>query len=163
MFITVADLAPFAEIDVIKATAMIEDAEASALIAAPCLSDPTNPTQPNPALTDHQTSFVRSVLRSAILRWNDAGSGAIVQQTAGPFSETIDASRVRRGMFWPSEIDQLKSVCATINGTTSGGAFAIDMLSPQSTHLGWCSAALGAEYCSCGVDIAGHPIYEFGG
>lgn len=44
------------------------------------------------------------------------------------------------------------------------GAFAIDMVpSAGSAHLPWCSLMMGATYCSCGVDIAGVPIYELGG
>lgn len=44
------------------------------------------------------------------------------------------------------------------------GAFSIDMVpSLGSMHLPWCSLAMGATYCSCGVDIAGVPIYELGG
>ena len=43
------------------------------------------------------------------------------------------------------------------------GAFAIDMVpSAGAGHLPWCSLAFGATYCSCGVDIAGKPIYETG-
>ena len=40
------------------------------------------------------------------------------------------------------------------------GAFSIDMVSTSAAHLPWCSIMLGANYCSCGVDIAGTPIYE---
>jgi hypothetical protein len=29
-----------------------------------------------------------------------------------------------------------------------------------SAHLPWCNLAFGALCCSCGVDIAGEPIYE---
>ena len=44
-----------------------------------------------------------------------------------------------------------------------GGAFVLDMISTASYHLDWCSYSLGANYCSCGADIAGVPIYELGG
>lgn len=48
--------------------------------------------------------------------------------------------------------------------TDPSGAFAIDMVpSLGALHLAWCSLAMGALYCSCGVDIAGVPIYETGG
>lgn len=43
-----------------------------------------------------------------------------------------------------------------------GGAFVLDTLGLSSAHLDWCSYSLGANYCSCGVDIAGYPIYELG-
>lgn len=42
------------------------------------------------------------------------------------------------------------------------GAYAIDRVPTGSEHLPWCAASLGALYCSCGADIAGHPIYEVG-
>lgn len=43
------------------------------------------------------------------------------------------------------------------------GAFGIDMLaSAGAPHLPWCSLMMGANYCSCGVDIAGYPIFEGG-
>ena len=45
----------------------------------------------------------------------------------------------------------------------TSGAFSVDMLgSAFAGHLPWCSLAFGANYCSCGVDIAGVPIYEGG-
>lgn len=44
----------------------------------------------------------------------------------------------------------------------ASGAFSIDMVGSSSAHLPWCSLMLGASYCSCGVDIAGYPIFEGG-
>lgn len=38
-------------------------------------------------------------------------------------------------------------------------SFAIDTVSDTSTHLPWCTLSLGGTYCSCGVDIAGEPIF----
>ena len=46
--------------------------------------------------------------------------------------------------------------------TDPDGAFAIDMLGTATAHLLWCSLMFGADYCSCGVDIAGTPIFEGG-
>lgn len=46
---------------------------------------------------------------------------------------------------------------------SESGAFSIDMLpTVGAPHLPWCSLMMGANYCSCGVDIAGVPIYETG-
>jgi len=45
----------------------------------------------------------------------------------------------------------------------TSGAFSVDSVSFGTAHLPWCSLMLGANYCSCGVDIAGRPIYEGGG
>lgn len=159
IFITATDLEPFADIPAAKADAMIEDAEAQAIDAAPCLVDPDDPTAPNGTLSAAKLALVKSILRSALLRWNDAGTGATQQQVAGPFSHTIDTKQPRRSMFWPSELDQLRGVCGA---GERGGAFAIDTLPPGSAHLAWCSLKLGATYCSCGVDIAGAPLYEGG-
>jgi hypothetical protein len=44
----------------------------------------------------------------------------------------------------------------------SSGAFSVDMLGTSTLHLPWCSLMFGATYCSCGVDIAGTPIFEGG-
>lgn len=44
--------------------------------------------------------------------------------------------------------------------TEPDGAFAFDMAPTVTAHLYWCSLTMGAAYCSCGVDIAGEPIYE---
>lgn len=46
--------------------------------------------------------------------------------------------------------------------TDPSGAFAIDMLGVASVHLLWCSYSMGALWCSCGVDIAGFPLFEGG-
>lgn len=100
--ITPADLAPFAEIDPVKAQAMIDDALAMATVAAPCIRD-DDFAYPDAAL---------AIIRGAILRWNDASSGAITQQSAGPFQVTVDSNTRRNGMFWPSEIVDLGKLCA---------------------------------------------------
>jgi len=52
----------------------------------------------------------------------------------------------------------------TLLGLTApaGGAFALDMVGTSNLHLPWCSLYFGATYCSCGVDIAGYPIFEGG-
>lgn len=45
---------------------------------------------------------------------------------------------------------------------TSGSAFTLDAVGLDTIHLPWCNLNFGAEYCSCGADIAGYPIYELG-
>jgi hypothetical protein len=148
-FINPSDLAPFADIEAAKAAAMIEDAEAQATLTAPCLSDL--------AADDPKRSAVKSILRGAILRWDEAGSGAVTQRQVGPFGQTIDTRQQRRSLFWPSEIEQLQGLCAS---GEKAKAFAVDTVAAASLHLPWCSLNFGATYCSCGVDIAGEPIYE---
>lgn len=46
--------------------------------------------------------------------------------------------------------------------TEPSGAFSLDLVGTSSLHLPWCSFNFGATYCSCGVDIAGFPIFEGG-
>jgi hypothetical protein len=151
------DLAPFADIDEAKASAMIADATAQAILAAPCLAEPAN-------LTDHQRAAVKAVLRGAILRWDEAGAGGVTQhqQTAGPFSESMTiAAPQRRGLFWPTELEQLEAVCKAVTGSTAGGAWSINA-APRSRrrHADACSLNLGANFCSCGANLAGSPLWE---
>jgi len=115
-FLTVDDLTPFAPIDSAKAAAMIEDAEAMAVLAAPCISaaDFTN------------SAAVKAILRGAVLRWNEAGTGALSAQAAGPFSQTLDTRQERRGMFWPSEIVALQNLCP------QAGALTLSLAGPDA-------------------------------
>jgi hypothetical protein len=47
--------------------------------------------------------------------------------------------------------------------TDPSGAFGIDMVPVSgSNHVPWCSLLMGANYCSCGVNYAGVPIFEVG-
>lgn len=119
-FIAPSDLAPFAQIDEAKASAMIDDAYARAARVAPCLQDEDFQADPG------NVAVVRSVLRAAILRRNDAGSGATQYQTAGPFAQQTATGQPHRSMLWPSEIEELQAVCAAYSGTSSGGAFSIN-------------------------------------
>lgn len=58
-------------------------------------------------------------------------------------------------------IDEWWDLLSPTNPT--GGAFSITPSGSGSDHLPWCSSMLGALFCSCGVDIAGAPIYETDG
>lgn len=46
---------------------------------------------------------------------------------------------------------------------SNSGAFSIQIAGCESSHLAWCSFSMGANWCSCGVDIAGYPIFELNG
>lgn len=122
-FLDASDLSAFATIDAAKAEAMIEDAEAMAVLAAPCISAGTFAYQ----------AAVKAILRGAVLRWNDSGSGALQAQTAGPFGQTLDTRQERRGMFWPSEIVALQSLC----GDSQGGVYSTSLAGPDRADGYW--------------------------
>lgn len=148
-YITIDDLSPFATIAQAKAQAMIADAVAQAILAAPCLADESD-------LDADQKAAVRAVLRQAILRWNDSGTGAFQQQTAGPFSVAFDTRATRRALFWPSELEQLQAICAAVTGASDGGAYGVDTAwSSTAIHADDCALVFGATYCSCGSALNG--------
>lgn len=149
--LTLTDLAPFADIEPVKAQAMIDDALAMAERVAPCITT-TEFAYPAAA---------KAILRGAIIRWHDAGSGALQSQTAGPFGQVVDTRQPRRGMFWPSEIEQLQDLC---KGSELSGAFSIDTLPVFSgAHNDTCAINFGALYCSCGAVLTqALPLYEYG-
>ena len=122
MFLTPADLAPFADIDEAKAAAMIEDVEARAAQAAPCI------TTPEFLADEPRTGAVRAILRQAVLRWNDAGTGVFTQLGAGPYQASSDNRQERKALLWPSEISDLRDICASFSGDTAAGAFELDTL-----------------------------------
>lgn len=125
-----SDLTPFAVIDATKAQAMIDDALALAARVAPCIL----------ADTFAYAAAAKAILRGAILRWNDSGSGALQAQTAGPFGQTLDTRQVRKGMFWPSEIEQLQELCglsSTVYTTSLAGPDVEDSTLVEPYYLGW--------------------------
>lgn len=96
-----------------KANEMISDALAEAYRVAPCLKTVEDPDI---------LASAKAVLRRAILRWADSGTGALQQwsNTDGPFgrSATID-TRVSGsvGLFYPSEESKLRDLCASSSGS----------------------------------------------
>lgn len=130
-FLTVDDVVVFEPgIDQDKAQVMIDDATALAVLAAPCIGEDTF----------DNADAVKAVLRGAILRWNDSGSGALASQTVGPFGQTYDTRSDRRGMFWPSEIAQLRSLCAT------NGVYTLSMTGPVVADGYWSSTTEWVPY-----------------
>lgn len=112
--LTPDDLEPFADIEAEKAQAMIDDALALAALVAPCIVDDE---------FEHADA-AKAILRGAIIRWNEGGTGALTQQGAGPFQVTYDNRQQRRSLFWPSEITQLQELCR--DGDWTGQAFTIN-------------------------------------
>lgn len=132
----------------------VNGANARASRVAPCLAA-TGDLAP----TDDQLAEAKLILIGAVLRWSEAGSGALQSQTAGPFGQTID-TRQRGGFrLWPSEIADLQDIC---NKAAESRAFAVDTVPSCGYHSPICSVYFGGG-CSCGADIAWQPIYECDG
>ena len=148
--LSVDDLTPFASIPEEKAELMIEDALAMAARVAPCITEDDFAYE----------AAARAVLRGAIIRWHESGTGAMQAQSAGPFSQTLDTRQQRKGMFWPSEIEQLQELCR--GAEDSSGAFAVDTVGTlgYSAHADTCALNFGALYCSCGYVLTQSlPLY----
>jgi len=146
--LTPEDLAPFADIDPAKAAAMIEDALALAATVAPCITEDSFTGE----------GAARAILRGAVLRWHESGTGALQTQSAGPFGVTLDNRQPRRGLFTPTEIEQLQGLCKG----ASTGAYAVDTVSTGAVrHADICALRFGATYCSCGALLTGgDPLWE---
>lgn len=123
------DLQSFAKIDPDKARDMIADAEAMAALAAPCITDPE--FRENEGLV----AALKAILRQSILRRNEAGTGALSQVGAGPFQMSADTRTPTRGLFWPSEIVQLRELCAAFNEEDQDKAFSVNMIPEVAPSL----------------------------
>jgi hypothetical protein len=146
-----ADLEPFATIEAAKAQAMIDDALALAARIAPCIND-EDFLYPAAAL---------AILRSAVLRWNDSGSGAYQSLQVGQVAQSFDNRTPHKSLFWPSEIEALQELC---HGEESlSGAFDVDTVAcGVIAHSEVCALYFGADYCSCGAVLTqGFPLYEW--
>ena len=98
--------------------AWLDAANALAARVAPCLVS----TDPAPSVG--QLAEAKLVLIGMIVRWKDAGAGALASQTAGPFGQTLD-TRVKTGYNpWPSEVERLQAICAS----GAGRAFEINTI-----------------------------------
>lgn len=152
--LSIDDLTPFAPgISEEKAEAMITDALAMATLLAPCIAEDDFVYE----------DAAKAVIRGAILRWHDSGSGANASLTALGFSQSVDTRQPRRTMFWPSEIEQLQKMCAAAeDGAAGDKAWNYDMLGDSSmiVHADTCSINFGTAWCSCGAALSlGEPIY----
>lgn len=111
------DLEPFAVIDEAKAEAMIEDALAMATLYAPCI------------MSDDfaYDAAAKAIIRSAILRWNEAGTGAATSLTALGFGQSFDTRQNRRDMFTNLEVEQLQKLCTQ---SVKARAYEVDLTPP---------------------------------
>ena len=92
------DVTPLADIKPARLTVLIEDAETFATMAAP-------PLAARLTLTDQQRAQVKTILRRAVVRESDAGTGAKTQESAGLYFYMVD-TRTARSVSFLSEEDQ---------------------------------------------------------
>lgn len=96
---------------------------------------------------------VREAVVAMVKRPDDATQVA-VSVDDGSVSRTYRSSKGR--------VSILEEWWALLAPSEKKRAFSIDTVPICSQHLPWCSLSMGAAFCSCGTDIAGHPIYEVG-
>lgn len=119
--LTIDDLSPFApNLSEDKAELMIADALALAARVAPCLSDDD--------LDPADQAAAVAILRGAILRWHDQGSGEGPQLVAGIFQMNPRGTQ-RRSLLLPSEIKDLTAICG---GSGTRKAYSVDMVPEES-------------------------------
>lgn len=106
---------------------------------------------PDQAKTDY---VVREAVVAHIKRPDDATQVTIAVDD-GSSSRSYQSGRGR--------VTILDEWWALLGLVETSGAFAVDMVGAgYCAHLPWCAVMLRANYCSCGVDIAGRPIFEGG-
>jgi hypothetical protein len=113
--LTLADLRAMnpANLDESRAQALIEDATSFAVVRLPALSG---------ALTVDQQDAVRGILREQVLHRYAHGDGNVSQQSAGPFSVTIDSRSTRAPIVSDHALNRLREVL----GINAGYAFSVD-------------------------------------
>lgn len=145
--LTVADMAGLVTADPALLAVVITDVENYATAEVPMLADVMTTSGIFSAET---VDRIRSVLRQAVRRNIEAGTGAVVTQAApGGYSQTVDATAMRRGgMLYARELDTLRKILG--EPKTTGRARQAIMLGGSDTHAPWCSTLWGAR-CDCPV------------
>ena len=145
--LTAADLAGLVTADSALLSIVITDVENYALSEVPELSDSLAATS---TLTLEQVDRVKSILRQAVRRYIEAGTGAVVTQAApGGYSQTVDATAMRRGgLLYARELETLRKIIGVTKQSVRPRT-AI-MLGGSDTHAPWCGTTWGAA-CDCPV------------
>jgi hypothetical protein len=110
----------------------------------------------DPALLDQNK--VDYVVREAVvshIKHPDDATQVSVSVDNGSVAKTYRTARGR--------ITILDEWWELLSPKASSGAFSIIPGKSCSAHLPWCDLMFGGTTCSCGVSIAGYPIYEVEG
>lgn len=110
-----------------------------------------------PSAAEAPASTRRRVVCAVVRRAMEAGLGGGAAQAsiaAGPFS--MNQSPVNpHGDFYLTRNEKLAL------GRGRQKAFSVPVGGAETVrHRPWCALVFAAEYCSCGADVAGEPIYE---
>lgn len=148
---------PFATIDELKArwpdlppgadgTATVNLEDASQFILDVC-----------PAAADASPATRRRIVCAVVKRSMDSPLPAGLttgSETAGGVSMNFTAANPN-GDFYLTKQEKQALGCG------KSKAFGVQIATySASVHRPWCNLNFGATYCSCGVDIAGEPIFE---
>ena len=129
------------------ATVLLEDASQFILDVAPAAASASEATR--------RRIVCAVVRRSMEASTADTAGLESFQQSAGPFAFGGKPSNPH-GDFYLTKAEKQAL-------TGSQKAFSISIGgSVGPYHAEWCSLNFGANYCSCGADIAGYPIYGDG-
>jgi len=112
--LTLADIRALEpNVDENKAQALIEDVLSLARVKVPGLTG---------TLSLDQQDAIKGILREQVLRRYSSGDGDIQQQSAGPFSMTVDSRSTRTPILSKFAMNRLRDVL----GTNTGTAFEVD-------------------------------------
>lgn len=147
--LTADDMAGLVTADPALLNVVITDVENYAISEIPGLDDVVLTTGVFP---EQVVARVRSVLRQAVRRYIEAGTGAIVTQAApGGYSQTVDATALRRGgLLYARELDTLRKILG-VSKTSGDPRRAIMLGGVPGTHAPWCGTTWSAA-CDCPVD-----------
>ncbi|NKY08940.1 Gp19/Gp15/Gp42 family protein [Cellulomonas hominis] len=142
-----------------RATTLLRFASAMIRVECPGVDARITPVPPAtmPELDPDIPRMVAcAVVKRAMIVGTEAEGVNAEQQTAGPFAKSLTFSNPMGNLYLTKGEKRLL-------GCGAQTAFTVPMGSVSTAaHAPWCSLAFGATYCSCGADIAGHPIYEVG-
>ena len=89
-------------------------------------------------MSNQQVAIATAILRRVIVRLAESGSGGTTQKSisAGPYSQSETYETRERKLFYPDEIEELRSIFPDVYANHgSGKAFSIDLGVSRNTPL----------------------------
>lgn len=104
-----------------KLNILIDDVIARAVGHVPSLGE---------EMSHQQVSIATAILRRVIVRLAESGSGGTTQKSisAGPYSQSETYETRERRLFYPDEIEELRSIFPNVYTNGEVKAFALDMV-----------------------------------